>query len=147
MIMDIINFLHFYHLQPIKWLLNTHITKHSRNWVLLDVTFNIYLTEACVMHDTVYSLLLPEYLVLLFIWIIISYPFFIIWQVFLANARWLLTSRGTYIFMWHPYILKTSEAISRRCLLVALLQWTLCWCHVCQYIVIRSQLIFNTFII
>ena len=41
MIMDINNFLHLYHFQPIKWLLNTHITKHSQNWVLFDVTFKL----------------------------------------------------------------------------------------------------------
>ena len=45
-----------------------------------------------------------EHLVPLLIWILTSCPFNIIWEVLLANARWYLTSWGTYIFIMHAYI-------------------------------------------
>ena len=65
--------------------------------------FNILLTEAGVMHEAGYVDYL-EHLVPLLIQIFTSCLFFPIWEVLLANARWFLTSWGTYIFIKHAYI-------------------------------------------
>ena len=55
--------------------------------VLVICHFNIYLTEMGVMHRTEYILLYLDHLVPLPIWIMTSCPFFINWEVLLANAR------------------------------------------------------------
>ena len=48
--------------------------------------FNIYLARARVMHEAVYVDYL-EHPVPLLIWILSSFPLFIIWEVLMANAR------------------------------------------------------------
>ena len=53
-----------------------------------------------------YRMLIVDLMRILYIsliWIITSCPYFIIWEVLLAIARWLLTSWGTYIFIMHAY--------------------------------------------
>ena len=65
--------------------------------------YNILLTEVGVMHEAGYVDYL-EHLVPLLIWILTSCPFYILWEVLLADARRFLTSRGTYIFTMHAYI-------------------------------------------
>ena len=49
--------------------------------------FNIKLTEAGVMHEAGYVDSYLEHLVPLLNWILTSCPFYIIWEVLLANAR------------------------------------------------------------
>ena len=56
-----------------------------------------------------------EHLVPLLIWILTSCPFYTIWEVLLAiNARWFLTSWGTYIFIMHACIFILLKAIAVR---------------------------------
>ena len=72
--------------------------------MLVICHFNIKLAEAGVVRVAGYVDSYLEHLVPLLIWILTCCPFYIIWEVLLAYARWFLTSWGTYIFIMHAYI-------------------------------------------
>ena len=67
-----------------------------------------------------------QHLVPLLIWILTSCPFYIIWEVLLATARWYLTSWGTYIFIMHAYIFRYLYVVIVSTLLRSLLNLV---CH------------------